>query len=77
MLLEIAQLDVPPRPQPGRDLRRVEGSEEALPLLADAQTSGGLLVALPEGAVDDYIARVPSSTRVGVVTDRQGVVEVA
>ncbi|HEX7099182.1 MAG TPA: selenide, water dikinase SelD [Acidimicrobiia bacterium] len=56
---------------------RVEGSEEALPLLADAQTSGGLLVALPEGAVDDYIARVPSSTRVGVVTDRQGVVEVA
>jgi selenide,water dikinase len=34
-------------------------------LLADAQTSGGLLVALPEAAAEAYRSRVPSAADVG------------
>jgi len=56
---------------------RVEGALDALPFLADAQTSGGLLVALPRDAVDRYSMLVPGAARVGVVTDRPGVVELA
>jgi selenide, water dikinase len=37
-------------------------------LLIDAQTSGGLLVALPEEEVDGYIATVPGAARIGNVT---------
>lgn len=36
--------------------------------LADAQTSGGLLVALAETNVDSYVASVPGATRIGQVT---------
>jgi selenide,water dikinase len=36
-------------------------------LLVDPQTSGGLLVALPEPAVEDYLARVPGAVVVGRV----------
>ena len=39
-------------------------------LLVDPQTSGGLLVALPGAAVDDYLARVPGSVEVGRVEPR-------
>lgn len=40
--------------------------------LIDAQTSGGLLVALPEEEVDGYVAEVPGATRIGEVTsDKQ------
>jgi len=37
-------------------------------VLIDAQTSGGLLVALPEEEVDGYIATVPGAARIGIVT---------
>ena len=39
-----------------------------LKLLVDAQTSGGLLVALPEDAVEGYLAAVDGSTAIGVFT---------
>jgi len=56
---------------------RVEGPDEAMLLLADAQTSGGLLVALLREDVAEYLDRVPGAVEVGVVTDRPGVVELA
>lgn len=37
--------------------------------LADAQTSGGLLVALPGDRVDRYVAAVPGTVRIGSFTD--------
>ena len=51
-------------------------------LLADAQTSGGLLMAVPPERVDDYLAEIrgqdaPSATVIGEVTDGPaGVIEV-
>ena len=39
-----------------------------LKLLVDAQTSGGLLVALPEETVDRYVAAVPGSVAIGSIT---------
>jgi selenide,water dikinase len=36
--------------------------------LIDAQTSGGLLVALPEGAVSGYTESVRGAVRIGTVT---------
>lgn len=40
--------------------------------LIDAQTSGGLLVALPDEEVDGYVAAVPGATPIGEVTsDKQ------
>ncbi|HZD22734.1 MAG TPA: hypothetical protein VE569_04945, partial [Acidimicrobiia bacterium] len=39
--------------------------EDAWKPLIDAQTSGGLLVALPPDRVDDYVAAVPRAVRVG------------
>lgn len=41
---------------------------EQIKPLADAQTSGGLLVALPEDRADGYIGTVPGATVVGRVT---------
>lgn len=41
--------------------------ELILPLL-DAQTSGGLLVALPEARVDGFVGAVPGAARIGVCT---------
>jgi selenide,water dikinase len=42
-------------------------------LISDAQTSGGLLVALEEGFVERYLAAVPGSVRVGsFVADHPG-----
>jgi selenide,water dikinase len=37
-------------------------------LLADAQTSGGLLIALPDGHVDGLLAALPSAHRIGTFT---------
>ncbi|HSM43576.1 MAG TPA: hypothetical protein VK969_01025, partial [Acidimicrobiia bacterium] len=36
--------------------------------LIDAQTSGGLLVALPEAHAPGYLAAVPGAARIGKVT---------
>ncbi len=46
--------------------------EEIKPL-ADAQTSGGLLVALSESGVDGYLASVPGSVRIGRITGESGI----
>lgn len=54
---------------------RVHGSEDDLALLADAQTSGGLLVALPRDSVDEYLGLVPGSVIVGEVTSGAGRIE--
>lgn len=43
-------------------------SEDEIRLLADAQTSGGLLVALPADRVQDYQSEVPDSAVVGRLT---------
>jgi selenide,water dikinase len=44
---------------------------ESVKPLIDAQTSGGLLVFLPEGRVEGYLADVPGAVRVGeVVADK-------
>lgn len=51
---------------------RVTGEEDAVALLADAQTSGGLLVALPPDKVDSYLADVPGSVMIGDITDEAG-----
>jgi selenide,water dikinase len=57
-----------------RNLRSVlpfvkSGVDEAgLKVLADAQTSGGLLVALPPGAAEAYVDDVPGSALIGSVT---------
>jgi selenide,water dikinase len=40
-------------------------------LLVDPQTSGGLLVAIPERAVSDYLSRVAGAVEVGVVRSRE------
>lgn len=49
------------------DLESDVDPELIRPLL-DAQTSGGLLVALPEGQVGGYLEAVPGATRIGVCT---------
>jgi selenide,water dikinase len=46
---------------------------EAIKPLADAQTSGGLLVALPESGVDGYLTSVPGSVRVGRMVGEGGI----
>lgn len=47
---------------------KVSGSPDALSLLADAQTSGGLLVALAPGDAESYLASVPGAVVVGAIT---------
>src|SRR5690606_16456224 len=54
---------------------RVGGESPVLPLLADAQTSGGLLVALPPDRVEGYVEAVPGATVIGRVTDRPGTLD--
>lgn len=44
--------------------------EESIKPLIDAQTSGGLLVALPEDTVDGYLDAVSHAARIGVTTSR-------
>jgi selenide,water dikinase len=44
-----------------------------LKLLADAQTSGGLLVAVPPGRADGYIEDVAGSVSIGHVTSGTGI----
>ena len=48
---------------------RSERGLEELKLLADAQTSGGLLVALPSGSVEAYCSEVPGAVEIGRLTD--------
>jgi selenophosphate synthase len=38
-------------------------------LLVDPQTSGGLLVALPASAVDEYVSRVDGAVQIGEVRE--------
>lgn len=47
---------------------RVDGDPPALRLLADAQTSGGLLVAIAPDRAGDYTAAVPGAVEIGTVT---------
>ena len=47
-----------------------QATEAEQGLVVDPQTSGGLLVALPGAAADDYLARVPGSVEVGRVESR-------
>jgi selenophosphate synthase len=42
-------------------------------LLVDPQTSGGLLVAVPEQALDDYLSRVAEAVQIGAVVAREQV----
>lgn len=51
---------------------RIDGEVASAPLLADAQTSGGLLVALPADHVDRYLGAVADAAVVGACTDRVG-----
>ena len=51
--------------EPLVDYRSCTDSERAL--LVDPQTSGGLLVAVPQEKVDDYLARVDGAVVVGAV----------
>lgn len=56
---------------------RLEGESEMMPLLADAQTSGGLLVALPSGRSRGYLRAVPGAVEIGRLDDRAGRIELA
>ena len=49
----------------------VEGNSEQEDLLYDPQTSGGLLIALPERDAALLEAKLPSAYRIGKVTQRQ------
>ena len=42
-------------------------------ILVDPQTSGGLLVAVPEQALDDYLSRVAEAVEIGAVVAREQV----
>lgn len=46
-----------------------EVDEDELKVLADAQTSGGLLVSLPSESVEEYSRLVPGSAVIGFITD--------
>jgi len=49
----------------------VEGSSEFDDLLYDPQTSGGLLIALPEGYAARLETKLPDAYRIGQITERQ------
>jgi selenide, water dikinase len=51
---------------------RVKGDLERLSLLADAQTSGGLLVAVPDRGLDRYLEAVPAAVVIGEFTACSG-----
>ena len=48
--------------------------ELGLKVLADAQTSGGLLVALPNDKADGYVRAVPGSASIGHITTGSGII---
>jgi selenide,water dikinase len=50
----------------------VWGTSELDDLLYDPQTSGGLLISLPEDAARTFLSRYPAAYRVGSVLERQG-----
>jgi selenide, water dikinase len=50
----------------------VEGSSEFDDLLYDPQTSGGLLIALPEREAAELEKKMPDAYRIGQVTERSG-----
>jgi selenide,water dikinase len=50
----------------------VSGSCELDDLLYDPQTSGGLLISLPENSAREFLTRYPSAYRIGGVLDREG-----
>lgn len=54
---------------------RVRGNLARLRLLADAQTSGGLLVAVPDAGMDAYLEAVAGAVRIGEFTDHSGEIE--
>lgn len=54
---------------------RVRGDLARLRLLADAQTSGGLLVAVPDAGMDAYLEAVAGAVRIGEFTDHSGEIE--
>src|SRR5262249_38289571 len=50
----------------------VEGSSDLDDLLYDPQTSGGLLISLPEAAAARYVRKYPAACPIGRVRKRQG-----
>jgi selenophosphate synthase len=48
--------------------------DPGLKMLADAQTSGGLLVAVPPTRAPDYIGAVPGAASIGQITAGTGIV---
>ncbi len=62
-----------------RNLRSLEDEitseidREELKILVDAQTSGGLLVALPPESAGGYLSDVPGSARIGEMVSDQGI----
>lgn len=53
---------------------RTDQPDMVIKPLIDAQTSGGLLVALPESSVEGYTSAVPGSVRIGHLTSEQDLV---
>ena len=51
-------------------------TEDELKILADAQTSGGILAVLPAEAVGGYAQDVPGAEVIGVVTESKEIVVV-
>jgi selenide,water dikinase len=49
----------------------VNGSTEFDDLLYDPQTSGGLLLSLPETEASRYLGKYPAAYRIGRVLERQ------
>lgn len=54
---------------------RLAGRVDRAPILADAQTSGGLLVTLPPDVAEAFIASVPGSVEIGRITGAVGSIE--
>ena len=50
----------------------VEGSSQFEDLLYDPQTSGGLLLSMPEAAAKRYMRKYPPAYLIGRVTERRG-----
>lgn len=48
-----------------------DASDADRALLMDPQTSGGLLVAVPESKLDEYLSLVPESVEIGEIVPRQ------
>lgn len=56
-----------------RDFVGAAPGESELRILADAQTSGGLLAALPKDGVEGYLRTVPGSTVIGRLVPQLGI----